>query len=191
MGRRKGPDGEKSVKRKPVAVEEEEAPSEEPPAPPGLEISQGGFQDKRKYRLDDETASYYKEIAKVLSSEEAQDAEQRAMLVSNALGEALGAHHRMAHPAWHATSLLAQYQAARPDGWTLRRLSCRKGARARHGPRLFKDSADAHQRFVPSAAPVRKRVLPHFHACSARETLLQHAHRRASTRIFNSCRTQY
>lgn len=87
--------GKRGGKNRRKAEEEGgEGGEEKPSAAPGptVEISQGGFADKRKYRLDDDTASYFKEIAKVLAtSEEAKDPEQRAMLVSNALGEALGA----------------------------------------------------------------------------------------------------
>lgn len=108
MGKRGGKN-----RRKPEEEGEGDAQKHEPAAP-SVELSQGGFQDKRKYRLDDDTASYYREIAKVLASQEAEDVEQRPMLVSNALGEALGAS---------AQCVMRQSQALVPrflisGGWT-------------------------------------------------------------------------
>lgn len=105
MGKRGGKN-----RRKPeaeVGGEAQEEQEQRQPAAPTVEISQGGFQDKRKYRLDDDTASYFKEISKVLASEEAKDPEQRAMLVSNALGEALGAF------TWKQLQLFARQRRAR------------------------------------------------------------------------------
>ena len=67
-------------------------------------LSSGGFEDRRKYRLDEDAAAYFKEIAEVLKKTE--DAEQRQLLVSNALGESLGA------PA--IRSAVARYPARLP-----------------------------------------------------------------------------
>ena len=56
-------------------------------------ISEGGFEDKRKYRVDAETSAYFQEIAALVTPAEGGeelDGEQRTLLVCNALGEAAG-----------------------------------------------------------------------------------------------------
>ena len=58
-------------------------------------VSEGGFEDRRKYRVDLETASYFQEIAALVTPAEAEadgelDGEQRTLLVCNALSEAAG-----------------------------------------------------------------------------------------------------
>ena len=65
-----------------------EAAASAAPGGGGADVSAGGFADRRKYRLEEETAAYFKEIAGVLKTTE--DAEQRQLLISNALGESLG-----------------------------------------------------------------------------------------------------
>jgi hypothetical protein len=93
-------------------------------------VSAGGFEDRRKYRVDAETVKYYTEIAALVApptaaasaaaaasgeAAEGMDAEQRSMLVSNALTEAAG---RELHLALDPTcshvvqSLLAHAPAA-------------------------------------------------------------------------------
>ena len=64
-------------------------------------VSAGGFEDRRKYRVDAETIKYFQEIAALAAppaaagaadapDNDAPDAEQRALLVQNALSEATG-----------------------------------------------------------------------------------------------------